>query len=183
MKTLKRLAVGQLNDLERLSMRELSNFVGGSGCLWDALGYAYTFCDDLEGEFANEGDPKATANYANGFKKLWERRGGLLNENGDPSPEQKDLLFDVISEEFGTTGSTWGSSGWYNMINGSSCGMALVMVGDDMNQHACIISGTPHSESLPGGGERLYYMAENNPNEKIYVDTIQYGTGLSKKNK
>ena len=173
MKTLKRLAVEQLNDLERLSMKELSNFVGGSGCIWDALGYAYTFCD---GAIGNEGDPKNNSVFSSQFLNAWKRFGGSVHENGDPYASQAGLLFDFIAQNFGTTGSSWGSSNWQGMINGSSCGMALVMIGDSMNQHAHIISGDVRYD----GNGRAYYW-DPNEEEKVYVDQILYGTGLSEK--
>ena len=41
MKTLKRLAIGQLNDLEKLSMNEQKNIIGGYGgegnCFFNCL--------------------------------------------------------------------------------------------------------------------------------------------------
>lgn len=178
MKRLERLAAGQLNDLERLSMEELCNFVGGSGCVWDALGYAYSFCDGIYG---NEGKQRYVDRCANDFAALWGSIGGPVNANGDPDPHHKEQLFKFVSAAFKTSGSCWETSGWNSMINGSDCGMALVFTGDDKNQHASIISGERQEESDPRnpGGKKYYYLDQNG--NKVYEEDIKYGTGLSEK--
>lgn len=180
MKTLGRLAVGQLNDLERLSMKELNNFVGGSGCFWDCLGYVYTFCDEYDD---NDGNKDSAMAVGAAYRNIWGSRGGYLNEDGDPSPKQKDQLFKFINctGVFTTTGSSWQTSGWDNMIKGSNLGMALVMIGDENNQHAHIISGSVHYEHLPNNNSRAYYVDESQNKTRVYVDEIRYGTGLNKK--
>ncbi len=178
MKTLGRLTVGQLNDLERLSMKELNNFVGGSACFWNSMGYVFTFTDD---DPDNDGDADAAKAAGDAYRDLWGSLGGPVNENGDPSPQHKDELFKFLHGAFNTTGSSWETSGWDNMIKGSNLGMALVMIGDENNQHAHIISGSVHYEHLPNCNSRAYYVDESQNKTRVYVDEIRYGTGLNKK--
>lgn len=180
MKTLERLAVGQLNGLERLSMEELSNFVGGSGCFWNCLGYVYTFCDKYDD---NDGNKDSAMAAGAAYRDIWGSRGGYLNEDGDPSPKQKDKLFKFINctGVFTTTGSSWQTSGFDNITNGSDLGMALVMIGDDENQHAHIIQGRVQYEQTSNNNSRGFYYDKSQNNTKVYVDEIKYGTGLKKK--
>ncbi len=173
MKTLGRLAVGQLNDLERLSMKELNNFVGGSGCFWDCLGYVYTYLDD---DPDNDGNAEAAKTAGQAYRDIWGSLGGPVNENGDPYAQNKDQLFNFIQGGFNTTGSSWETSGWDNMIEGSSCGMALVMTGSGTNQQAHVISGSVRYDS----NGRAYY-SDPNQGGRVYTDEIMYGTGLSGK--
>ena len=190
MKKLKRIAVGQLSDLERISKEELRTIVGGSMCVWDCLAYIKDCYD---------GDPftsnKKVYGYADNFKSSWRSymtdHGHKVRDDGDPAANQSEDLYDFISQEFHTTtGDSWGMSDWRNMIGCSGAhnkangctwsGMALVIIGDETNQHALVISGSAHEDQYG----RQYYDCYD-PDQRmsrVYVSDIRYGTGIGIKN-
>lgn len=187
MRKIKRLTVGQLNEMETLSMRELSRIVGGSGCVWNCLAHVWDCYDGDNNTTSEEFDE-----YKEHFKKEWNKyQCGNVLPNGDPAASQSGDLYNFICNFFQTTtGSTWGSSNWSDMISSSGAqnrengysysGMALVMIGDNKNQHALVISGNKQYDKAKGS----FYYECYDPDDKmdrVYVDQIRYGTGLGKK--
>lgn len=187
MKTIKRLTVGQLSEMELLSLREQSRIVGGSGCVWKCLAHVWD-CYDGNDQTSN----KEYNGYVNDFRDKWNQfQEGNVLPNGDPAASQSEDLYNFVSAFFNTTtGSGWGTSEWGNMItssgainreNGcSNSGMALVMIGDEKNQHALVINGNQQYDPTTG---KSYYNCYD-PDEKmtrVYTDDIRYGTGLGKK--
>lgn len=188
MKKLKRLAVGQLNEFERINFREQMNYVGGSGCVWKCLGYVMTYYDDLK---KNENSSEWVNIYATQFKNAWKRFqddiGGSILSSEDPAATQSDDLYHFLSIAFNTTtGATWGSSDWSGMLGASGAqnqlqgyngsDYAIVMIGDALYQHALVIYG----EAIQEGG--LYYYKCYDPDgvkKRVYTNEILYGTGLS----
>lgn len=183
MKKLKRLTVGQLDEMEKLSINAQRHIVGGSGCVWNCLAYVW---DAYDGTPTSK---KEYEEYMKVFKDKWrEYQGSHVLPNGDPAASQSGDLFDFISCFFNTTtGSGWGTSNWGSMISSSGAinhesgysysGMAFVVIGDDTNQHALVINGDKKLDNIT---QKYYYECYDPDHEieTIYADKIRYGTGL-----
>lgn len=120
MKTLKRLAIGQLNDLEKLSMNEQKNIIGGYGgegnCFFNCLEFLNQKYGCHEGwtyeNYAND--------YVNGQGNLYDDWMGTNTDEGlDVGPgfvnfEENWLNnqpFEYMAHCFNTEGSQWTLSG------------------------------------------------------------------------
>lgn len=184
----KRLTLGDLNGMEALTKKEQSCIVGGSGCVWDSMAYAWDYYDD--GYMSTDDEREK---FSDLFQSGWRyQQNGNVLESGDPAVSQSGDLFEYISQFFyTTTEGGWGTSGWDDMISASRntnqangysySGMAMVVIGDELNQHAVIISGGQKND---GGNTKPYYECYDpatKTKDKVYVDQIRYGTGLSKK--
>lgn len=184
MKKIKRLTVGQLNDMDLLSLNEKRHIVGGSGCVWDCLAW---IMDQYDGKCTSN---KEYQEYYDSFQKGWvSYNNGNVRSDGDPAANQTDQLYGYINQFFDTTGSGWEASGWGSMISSSGAtnqsngcdysGMALAIIGSGSTQHALVIYGGAQMDEQGN----IYYECHD-PDEvmtKVYSKDIQYGTGVSKK--
>ena len=185
MKKIKRLTVGQLNNMEHLSLNEQRHIVGGSGCVWDCLAW---IMDQYDGKYTSNKEYKA---YYDSFQSGWgSYNDGNIRSDGDPAANQADQLYNYIKQYFDTTtGSGWGTSGWGSIISSSGSmnqdngfdhsGMALVVIGSGSTQHALVIYGGAQIDSQGN----TYYECHD-PDEimtEVYSKDIMYGTGVSKK--
>lgn len=185
MKKIKRLSVGQLNNMNLLSLDEQRQIVGGSGCVWDCLAW---IMDQYDGKYTSD---KERQGYYDSFANGWgSYNNGNVRPDGDPAANQADQLYNYINQFFDTTtGSGWGTSGWGSMISSSGAtnkangfdhsGMALVVIGSGLSQHALVIYG-----GIEYDQNGAYYSCYDPDNvmTKVYTKDIQYGTGVSKKN-
>lgn len=185
MKKIKRLTVGQLTNMELLSLNEQRHIMGGSGCVWDCLAW---IMDQYDGKFTSQ---KEYREYYDSFQRGWESyNNGHVCSGGDPAATQADQLYGYINQFFDTTtGSGWGVSGWGAMISSSSAtnhangynysGMALVVVGSGLTKHALVIYGGAQIDN-----QGNFYYDCHDPDEvmtRVYCKDILYGTGVSKK--
>lgn len=187
MKKIKRLTVGQLNNMDLLSVNEQRHIVGGSGCVWDCLAW---IMDQYDGKYTTQ---KEYQKYYDTFKEGWvSYNNGNVRSDGDPAANQADQLYGYINQFFDTTtGSGWGTSGWYSMISSSGAtnqangydysGLAFVVTGSGSTKHAVVIYGGAQFDE---SGNTYYECYDpSNSMERIYSKDIQYGTGISKKSK
>ena len=101
MKTLKRLAVGQLNGLERIPFNELSSFLGGVNCLWECLGKLKNMYDGISD---NDLDSLQDYKYEKQFKQEWAAYASehklKVDKNGDPDIADSKHILNFIKERF-----------------------------------------------------------------------------------
>jgi hypothetical protein len=185
MKKIKRLTVGQLNNMDLLSLNEQRHIVGGSGCVWECLAW---IMDQYDGKLTSN---KERQEYYDSFQSGWASyNNGNVRSDGDPAANQDAQLYDYINQFFDTTtGSGWGTSGWGSMISSSGAtnhangydnsGMALVVIGSGSDKHALVIYG---GAQMDDRGNTYYECYDpDGQMSKVYSKDIQYGTGVSKK--
>lgn len=187
MKKIKRLTVGQLNNMNHLSLNEQRHIVGGSGCVWDCLAW---IMDQYDGKYTSN---KEYQGYYDSLQKGWVSYvNGNVRSDGDPAANQANQLYGYINQIFDTTtGSRWGTSGWNSMISSSGAtnqangydhsGMALVVIGSGLTKHALVIYGGAQIDDQGN----IYYECYDPDGimTKVYSKDILYGTGVSKKSK
>lgn len=98
MKTLKRLKLNQLDEIQSISAEEMMQFMGGKGCCWEVLAKLYQ--QMYPSEYNN---PKIREKWnvfsASTFEEGWRTyMGEECAENGDPMNYQASDLFEYMQQ-------------------------------------------------------------------------------------
>lgn len=162
MKTLKRLAVGQLNGFEKLSSEEQNSFIGGYGgegnCFYNCMEYCSKKFDD-------KGDRHKYDDYAEGYEDGmgdWEGthttdQGKDLGPyyatpNNNNSYDLEQTPYDFLASQFDVEGSSWSKGSDVSNYFGSGRNKKDIVIGtfdirgvaghgSDSGTHAAIFIG------------------------------------------
>lgn len=138
MKTLKRLVIGQVNELEKLSAREMGMIVGGynsnpGNCFWNCMEYCSRKYEDKRRSYK-----KFAVGYEEGIG-IWEGIGSKdqgVNQgpnyatlNSDGSYKLEQTPFDYLASQFKIEGSEWTKGSDVSAYFGSNRDKKCVIIG------------------------------------------------------